>query len=409
MYLRLHPTLEEDKNAQAAQALISQCVHCGFCLATCPTYQLVGDERDSPRGRIYLIKSLLETGEERATTRHHLDRCLTCRSCETTCPSGVEYGRLVDHGRLLIDRQSTRSRADRMVRWLLREGLSRPRLFGPAMRLGQALRPLMPRVLRAKVPKRTAPGALPREPRARQVVLLEGCVQPSMKPSINAATRRVLDAIGVSVMATPGSGCCGALRYHLDDERGALDDMRRNIDAWWPAIEAGAEAIISTASGCGASVADYADYLKDDPRYAERAQKVSTLFSDVGQFLYDNRALLANKIANDGDSLVWHCPCTLQHALAADRAVEALFTELGIALRRGDDHHLCCGSAGTYSVLQSGLATQLRDRKLSALAAEPTEQIVSANIGCITHLESAATVPVRHWIEIIDERLSHGL
>ncbi|WP_058615819.1 glycolate oxidase subunit GlcF [Tepidimonas taiwanensis] len=402
-------------DGQEADAILRRCVHCGFCTATCPTYQLLGDELDGPRGRIYLIKQVLEGAQPTRATQRHLDRCLTCRNCETTCPSGVDYGHLLDIGRKVVAQRVPRPAPERAVRWLLREGLTSP-LFAPAMRLGQAVRPLLPAALRAKVPERRDAGAWPQTPRARRVLLLAGCVQPAMLPTINAATARVLDAAGIQTIVAPEAGCCGAIRHHLDDTVGALAEMRANIDAWWPWIEpadgsAGVEAIVMNASGCGAMVKDYGHALRHDPAYAEKARRVSELAKDLSELLPElvpawRERLRDGLPAGVPRRLVFHPPCTLQHGQRLRGLVERHLGELGFSVTlAAQESHLCCGSAGTYSVLQPGLATQLRDRKLTHLEAAQPQVIVSANIGCITHLQSGTATPVRHWVEVVDAAL----
>jgi glycolate oxidase iron-sulfur subunit len=405
---RLEPGFRETPAGAKADEILRACVHCGFCLATCPTYQLLGDELDSPRGRIYQIKQVLEGAPPTRQTQLHLDRCLTCRSCETTCPSGVEYGHLVDIGRAAVDERVERPWRERMYRWLLREGVTRPWLFGTALKLGRSVRWALPPSLRAKVGVGRPAGALPTRVHPRKVLLLNNCVQPSMAPSIDAATARVLDAVGVQSIIAPGSGCCGAIRQHLDDQSGALDDFRRNIDAWWPLIDsAEVEAILINASGCGAMVAEYAHLLRDDPAYALKAKRVVELARDVAEFL--PQAITAAGIglpaANRTIRVAFHSPCTLQHGLKIRGKVEALLVSLGAELVPVRDPHLCCGSAGTYSLLQPELSQALRARKLDTLLEHRPQAVLSANIGCITHLQGATETPVRHWIEWADEAL----
>ena len=395
----------------AAEAILRKCVHCGFCTATCPTYQLLGDELDSPRGRIYLIKQVLEGQTPTAATQSHLDRCLTCRNCESTCPSGVDYGHLVDIGRKLVDAQVPRPLADRARRWALKEGLNSP-LFAPAMRLGQWLRPVLPARLKAKVPARRAAGAWPAAQHARRVLMLAGCVQPSMAPSINSATARVLDAAGVQVLVAPAAGCCGAVKLHLNDADGALLQVRANIDAWMPYLEGpqAVEAIVMNASGCGVMVKDYGHLLRDDPVYAARAARVSALCRDVSELLPGCVEPLKARMTDTAalPALVFHPPCTLQHGQKLRGGVEEQLSALGFRVRLAhSESHLCCGSAGTYSVLNPELSTTLRDRKLGHLQATEGEVIISANMGCIAHLQSGTEVPVRHWIEVLDAAL-HG-
>jgi glycolate oxidase iron-sulfur subunit len=408
-----------------AEAILRRCVHCGFCTATCPTYVLTGDELDGPRGRIYLIKQLLETGTAGAPTRRHLDRCLHCLSCETTCPSGVEYGRLLDIAQATLAACAPRPAGARFARATLRALLSRPRAFAAALAAGRWLRPLLPARLRAHVAPRRAvgPRSTPRPAlrHARQVLLLEGCVQPAMLPGINAVTVRVLDRLGISVQAAaarPGAGCCGAVRRHLDDPDGARADARRAIDAWWPAIEAGAEAIVITASACGLQVKDFGYLLAGDTRYAAKAARVAALARDVSEVVAAEQTALAACLrgarpapgvaAGAGAAptpVAFHAPCTLQHGQRIRGVVESLLQAAGFELAPVSDAHLCCGSAGTYSLLQPQLSMALRAGRLAALHAGAPQLIASANIGCIAHLQAGCATPVRHWIELIDQRL----
>ncbi len=410
MQTALAPEYQGTALGQEAEAILRKCVHCGFCTATCPTYQLLGDELDGPRGRIYLIKQVLEGHAPTRDTQLHLDRCLTCLNCESTCPSGVQYGHLIDIGRQVVEAKVARPPAEARTRALLRRGLSSP-LFGPAMRLGQSLRGLLPATLRAKVPAPRPAGAWPRRTHARKVRLLEGCVQPSMAPGINAATARVLDAAGIECVLARGQGCCGAIKYHLADGAGGLAQMRANIDAWWPHIERGAvEAIVINASGCGAMVKDHGHLLRHEPPYAERAARVSAMARDVSELLPDLVAALRGRVRPPAEVLAWHAPCTLQHGQRLRGGVEQHLGALGFRLRpAAQEAHLCCGSAGTYSVLQPELSLRLRERKLGQLldegAADQPAAILSANIGCITHLQAGTEVPVRHWIELLDQAL----
>lgn len=397
-----------------ADRVLRTCVHCGFCNATCPTYQLLGDELDGPRGRIYLMKEMLESPEddERITseTRLHLDRCLTCLNCETTCPSGVEYHKLVNIGRAEIERRVPRSLPERTLRFGLRKALVEPRRFQALLKLGQTFRPLVPGSLRDKMPARPVDaGSRPDHRRhSRQMLILEGCVQPGLSPNTNAATARVLDRLGIGLTPVREAGCCGAIDFHLNAQEAGRERMRTNIDAWWPHVEkggeAGVEAIVQTASGCGAFVKEYGEMLADDPQYAAKAQRISELARDLVEVLRDED--LDSLEPEKGRKLAFHCPCTLQHAQKLGGAVESVLGRLGFSLTPVQDAHLCCGSAGTYSITQPELATQLRDNKLNNLEAGDPEVIVTANIGCQTHLNGAGRTPVRHWIEIVDEALT---
>ncbi|MFN3377105.1 MAG: glycolate oxidase subunit GlcF [Burkholderiaceae bacterium] len=411
MQTQLAPEYQAREDGRAAESILRQCVHCGFCTATCPTYQLLGDELDGPRGRIYLIKQVLEGAEPTRKTQLHLDRCLTCRNCESTCPSGVQYGHLVDIGRKIVDEKVPRPAREKVVRWALKEGLSSP-LFGPAMKVGQAVRGLLPESLQAKVPAARPAGRLPRRSHARKVILLKGCVQPAMMPSIHAATVRVLDAVGIESLVADRAGCCGAVKFHLNDQDGGLDQMRANIDAWWPLVEQpGVEALVMNASGCGVTVKEYGHLLEHDPAYAEKARRISALTRDLSELLPEIADALQGRVQPPAGPLVFHPPCTLQHGQKLRGGVEQHLTRLGFRLRVAPrEAHLCCGSAGTYSVLQPEIATTLRDRKLDVLAeawpGEVPSAVLSANIGCITHLQSGTDVPVRHWVELLDRALA---
>ena len=369
---------------------------------------MLGDELDGPRGRIYLMKQMLEGEPVTRKTQLHLDRCLTCRNCETTCPSGVQYGQLVDIGRRLVEERVPRPPKEKAVRWLLKEGLTSA-AFGPAMKLGQMLRPLLPAVLKDKVPAKASARAnqWPTREHARKVLLLLGCVQPSMAPNINSATARVLDAAGIQTVVADGAGCCGAIRTHLADTEGGLADMRRNIDAWWPLVVSGkVEAIVMNASGCGVTVREYAHHLKHDPRYAAKARRISELTRDLSELLPELVPALLGKVKPAPGLLAFHPPCTLQHGQKLRGGVEHHLNQLGFTVRVAmNESHLCCGSAGTYSVLHPEIAHELRDRKLGHLGDLRPQAIISANIGCITHLQSGTRTPVKHWVEVLDEAL----
>ena len=406
MQTNLAPWARESELGQDADEILRTCVHCGFCLATCPTYQILGDERDSPRGRIYLIKEVLEGAEPTAATQTHLDRCVTCHNCETTCPSGVKFGHLIDIGRNLVDQKVRRPPSQRIMRWMLRHLLNSS-LFGPAMKLGRLVRPVLPGVLKSKVPQARPAGVLPNgSHHARQVLLLASCVQPAMMPSIDAATIRVLDAIGIGTQVVKGAGCCGAINFHLDAQEAALAQMRTNIDAWVPLLDSGAvEGVIMNASGCGATVKEYAHHLRHDAQYAAKAQRVVDKVLDVAEIVAPHAAELKAKLGPLPENVAFHAPCTLQHWQGLRGLSENLLAGLGFELLPFAESHLCCGSAGTYSVTQPELSMSLRDRKLNAINQAGPECIVSSNMGCIGHLQGGTTTPVRHWIEIVDEAL----
>ncbi len=409
MQTKLAPQYQQTAEGREAEAILRNCVHCGFCTATCPTYQLLGDELDGPRGRIYLIKQVFEGATPTRKTQLHLDRCLTCRNCESTCPSGVQYGHLIDIGRKVVDEQVPRPLMEKVVRTALKEGLPSP-LFGPAMKMGQLVRELLPDTLKSKVPPKQDAGAWPTRTHARKVLMLAGCVQPAMSPNINSATARVLDAAGIQTVVAAKAGCCGAVRFHLNDHPGGAADMRANIDAWWPHVEGGAEAIVMNASGCGVMVKDYGHVLKDDPAYAAKAARISALTRDLSELLPALVPVLKPKVAARLSAKVgqvaFHPPCTLQHGQKLKGGVEQHMAELGFSIQTARcEPHLCCGSAGTYSVLNPTIAYQLRDRKLGHLAELQPQVIASANIGCITHLQSGTSTPVRHWVEVLDDVL----
>jgi len=417
MQTNLADFIKNTREGDEAEAILRACVHCGFCTATCPTYQLLGDELDGPRGRIYLIKQVLEGAPVTQKTQTHLDRCLTCRNCESTCPSGVQYGRLADIGRKVVEQRVQRPLAERVKRYVLKEALPRRWLFEPALAVGRLFKPVLSPSLQDKLPPAAAAGRRPTRSHARKMLVLEGCVQPGMAPSINAAAARVLDALGVQLIAAPKAGCCGALRYHLNDQEGGLDDMRRNVDAWWPYVagmagEAGApqvEAIVMTASGCGVTVKEYGHLLAHDPAYAEKARRISELTRDLSEVMPAFEAELAHAMQGRiAERVAFHPPCTLQHGQQIRGKVEGVLRAVGVDVVLCADSHLCCGSAGTYSMLQPELARQLRDRKLENLEATGATRIVSANIGCLTHLQSGTETPVQHWIELIDQALGRA-
>ena len=412
METHLAEFIRDTPEGREAEAILRRCVHCGFCTATCPTYQLLGDELDGPRGRIYLMKQVLEGAPVTDRTQLHLDRCLTCRACETTCPSGVEYGRLVDIGRAVVDARVRRGALENLKRLGLRAVLPHPRRFGALLRLGIWARPLLPRKLRRKVPNDVAPaGIWPQRTHSRTMLMLEGCVQPRLAPATNAAAARVFDRLGITLLQKEQAGCCGAVSFHLNAHDEARDFMRRNIDAWWPAVEHGAEAIVVTASGCGVMVKDYGHALADDPRYAEKARRISELARDISEVVAAEQEkletlLLRGAVPVAGRRIAFHAPCTLQHGLRLNGVVETILAGLGYELVPVADSHLCCGSAGTYSLLQPDLSQRLLENKIAALTTETPTAILTANIGCQAHLQTATRLPVRHWIEALDDALS---
>jgi glycolate oxidase iron-sulfur subunit len=407
MQTQLADWIKDTPQGIEADSILRKCVHCGFCLATCPTYTLLGDELDSPRGRIYLMKQMLEGAAVTERTRTHLDRCLTCRACETTCPSGVEYGKLVDIGRDLVEKKVPRTPWERMKRWALAQVLPSRWLFAAALGLGRLTRPLLPASLAQKIPAARPVGEWPKPRHPRRMLVLAGCVQPSLAPSINAAAARVLDRLGIALVEAPGAGCCGAVTHHLNFQPDALAYVKANIDAWWPHVEAGVEAIVITASGCGTMVADYGHLLRGDAAYAAKAERISGLARDISQVIAGERAAIAARMHGaKPEKIAFHSPCSLQHGLKLRGVVEPILADAGFTLTHVHDAHMCCGSAGTYAILQPELSKELLRDKVRSLESGKPLRIATANIGCLAHLESGAHVPVRHWIEMLDERMN---
>ncbi|MDQ7075790.1 MAG: glycolate oxidase subunit GlcF [Gammaproteobacteria bacterium] len=403
MQTQLAPFAKNSKAGRRAEEILRQCVHCGFCTATCPTYQLLGDELDGPRGRIYLIKQFLEgqtTGEK---TRSHLDRCLHCRSCETTCPSGVEYGQLLEIGKQMLDETAPRSTFEQLTRKGLAYALSDKKRFSALLKVAAISKPFLPKTLKNKLPKAISEaGNWPSKQHPRTMLILDGCVQPSLSPNINSATARILDRLGITLIRLERDGCCGAVNQHLGQLKNAKMQMKQNIDLWWPEIEAGAEALVTTASGCGAFIQQYAEHLADEPEYADKAKKLVALCKDIAEIV-NNEDLQKITLKQSQDNISYHPPCTLQHWQQQPQLVEKLLSRLGFKINPLKDGHLCCGSAGTYAITQPKLSQQLQERKLAQLTCHPTEMIVSANIGCINHLQAGCDIPVKHWVELLDE------
>ncbi|MHB8667885.1 MAG: glycolate oxidase subunit GlcF [Burkholderiales bacterium] len=411
MQTELADFIRDTREGREADAILRKCVHCGFCTATCPTYQLLGDELDGPRGRIYLIKGMLEGAAVTARTQLHLDRCLTCRACETTCPSGVQYGHLLDIGRKLAEQRVPRPLPQRLLRWALRAVLPRRAVFASLLGLGRRLRPVLPFALQHKIPATLpAAGAWPAARHARRMLVLAGCVQPALAPDINAASARVLDRLGISLIEAPAAGCCGALRFHLNAQEHGLADMRALIDAWWPYVEGGVEAIVMSASGCGVTVKEYGHLLAHDPAYAAKAEKISALTKDISEVIAAEldrlRPLLAKAAPGAATKLALQLPCTLQHGQKLNGLIERILAAAGFELTPIADSHLCCGSAGTYSITQPQLSARLRTNKLAALHAGSPQAIVTANIGCLSHLQSGTELPFEHWIVALERRLA---
>jgi len=407
---RILPSVLDTPAGREADKILRSCVHCGFCTATCPTYQQLGDELDGPRGRIYLIKDMLEGGPVSRTTQQHLDRCLSCRACETTCPSGVAFAHLADIGRQMVEQRVPRPWSGQLLRRLLLAVLPRRARFARLLALGRMLQPLLPARLARRIPPRKArpqqaeacpAAAFPERAQARKILLIEGCVQPALSPEIDAAAARVLETLSIQTLRTGMVQCCGAVEHHLNASERALQRMRANIDAWLPFLDAGAEAIVSTASACALEIREYGYLLRDDPDYADKARRISARCRDLVELLEaENLDALRPK---QPARIAVHAPCTLQHGQQLQGRVERLLAGLGHQLTPVADAHLCCGSAGAYSLLQPELAAALRDDKVKALSAGRPEMFVTANIGCLHHISAGANLPVRHWITLLSD------
>ncbi|WP_024851962.1 glycolate oxidase subunit GlcF [Hydrogenovibrio kuenenii] len=395
MKTELSKDLLATPDGQTADKILRACVHCGFCLSACPTYGLLGDELDSPRGRIYLIKQALEDNKVSNNSLKHLDRCLTCRSCETTCPSGVEYGHLLDIGRKVMEEKSPRPWHQRIIRYTLRTLLNSPKTFNFLTALAPWTRHhrINQNLLRQTESQANVLHS------SKNILLISGCVQPALAPNINLATKNVLYRLGYHVTETPQSQCCGSVNHHLSGEEDALRQIKSNIDAWIEHLDQGFEAIISNASGCGVMIKDYAHLLKNDLDYADKAKRIVDHTYDISEFLVDKDLSQFKRDTNQ--HIVFQSPCTLQHGQKLPGRVETLLSNLGFTLSPVKDSHLCCGSAGTYSILQKKLSYQLRDNKIESLLKEAPEIIVTANIGCLMHLQKGTSTPVKHWIELL--------
>jgi len=399
MQTNLADFIRDSEEGKEADSILRKCVHCGFCTATCPTYQLLGDELDGPRGRIYLIKQVLEGVDPSSTTQLHLDRCLSCLNCETTCPSGVKYGRLLDIGRTVVESRVERPAFERSLRGLLRSVIPYKERFGLLLKIGQFFRPALPGSLKASTPPKVETGEWPKPRHDRKMLVLNGCAQPAIAPNINAATARVLSRLGIDLLSV-NDGCCGALSHHMSANEEALDFMRGNIDVWWPHIKDGAEAIVMTASGCGVLVKEYGHILRNDTAYAEKAAAVSDITRDLGEVLANED--LSGLKPDLSRRVAVHSPCSLQHGQKLPGGVERILVGLGFSLTPVADSHLCCGSAGSYSILHPRIAGKLKKKKLTALESGQPDVIATANIGCLAHMQGDATVPVVHWINLID-------
>jgi glycolate oxidase iron-sulfur subunit len=405
-----------DPETAQSERIIRKCVHCGFCLATCPTYLELGNELDSPRGRIYLIKDMLEGGKPAdAETTLHIDRCLSCLSCATTCPSGVDYMHLVDHARAHIEATYRRPFADRMIRHMLAFVLPHPARFRMALTAARFARPLAPllealggpfrriaamlRLSTAVPPRSAAPLQTIQTASGRRVAILAGCAQSVLDPGINAAAERLLARFGIATVHPRGETCCGALVHHMGRTDEARDFARRNVDAWIREIDDGLEAILITTSGCGTLIKDYGHLLGQDPTYAAKAAEVARRTFDISEYLagLDLPAAGVSRL-----NVAYHAACSLQHGQRITVQPRLLLERAGFAVSEIPEGHICCGSAGTYNILQPDIARQLRDRKLSNIALTGASVIASGNIGCMTQLASATSTPIVHLVELLD-------
>jgi glycolate oxidase iron-sulfur subunit len=360
----------------------------------------LGDELDGPRGRIYLIKSMLEGEEVSRQTMVHLDRCLTCRACETTCPSGVEYGKLLDIGRHTVEKKVSRSWNEKLYRFLILQTLPYRKRFKFLLSLGQIFRFVLPVKLKKLIPiKKEKSNAVQYKDHVRKVILFSGCVQPALSPEINKSVIKVLDYFAVSAVEFENEHCCGAMSHHLNASEQALSFMKRNIDLFWPSIEQGAEAIISSASGCGVHIKEYGYLLRNDERYAEKAAKLSSLTKDISEYLQEFNLEKLNISKARASEIAFQSPCTLQHGQKLNGLTEKLLSRFGFKMTEVADSHLCCGSAGTYSLLEKEISNKLQKNKIDNLMQGKPEMILTANIGCCQHLQQVSPVPVRHWIE----------
>lgn len=427
MKVDLAPRYRDTALGREAATLLGPCVQCGQCTFVCPTFRLLEDEWDGPRGRIYLIKLLVEGKEPDAANllpaytldslegrslpsnlQFHLDRCLSCRSCESSCPQGVQYGRLLDIGRELVEKAAPRPLRERFARRALRAVVPHRRRFTALLRTGQALRTYLPETVRARIPQRRVSGPWPDRPHARRMLIWQGCVQPALAPEINAATARVLDRFGIRAIAA-SDGCCGALSHHMAATDEARAFMRKNIDALWPHVEAGVEALVITASGCGAHFRDYGRLLHDDPAYRDKAARISAFVKDIAEIIaaeWRDELLPEQPASQRPPRIVFQSSCSLQHGEKLNGVVEKLLKRAGFKLLPVSYGFMCCGAAGTYSLLQRTLSESLRANKLDALMASRPAAVATANIGCLAHLDAVSPVPVQHWIEMLDARLS---
>jgi len=392
--------IKQGDQASEIESILRKCVHCGFCNATCPTYQLRGDELDGPRGRIYQMKQFFEGAPANAEMLKHLDRCLTCRACETTCPSGVQYSHLLEIGKQAIEQELPRPLWGRLKRWGILRFINSGWLFAATIRIGQALSGFMPRRVRQAIPARQTLAMRTTATHPRKVLMLAGCVQPMLAPNTNIMAANLLDRLGIEVIEVQDKHCCGAAATHTSAVEYGLHQARQLIDSWWPHVEAGVEAIVVTATGCGVSVRDYGRLLADDPGYAQKATQVSSLYRDLIE-LVEAEIDSLDAVGVSARRVAVHTPCTMQHGLGINHRMERLLANAGHEICQVEDAHLCCGSAGTYSMLQPALATQLRKNKITALSIDQPEVIATANIGCQVHLAQGNNIPVVHWIELL--------
>lgn len=402
----------DNVNTIEAQTILRSCVHCGFCNATCPTYQLLGDELDGPRGRIYLIKQVMEGAEPTRQTQLHLDRCLTCRNCETTCPSGVQYSHLLNIGRAVVNQKVTRSVSQKSLHLLLRKTFLSPLLFSTIIKTGQLFRPLFPSSIKRSIPEVQKKITFQATAHARKVLLVAGCVQSSLKPNTDIAAQVVFDKLNIECVEVPAGGCCGSLSHHLNAESEAKQIIKKNIDSWWPLVDSKSiEAICMTASGCGVAIKEYEQLLVGDKDYADKAKIISALYKDPAEIVFaeldripddkDIKLINETSVTAKNKNIAFHPPCTLQHGMKINNLIEPILSRCGFNVLAFEDKHLCCGSAGTYSITQKTLSQQLLSNKLTNINKTEHDFIVTSNIGCQLHLQSGTATPVLHWLELL--------
>ena len=411
MQTDIKSTILNTRIGQEANDILRSCVHCGFCTATCPTYQLLGDELDGPRGRIYLIKRVLETDQVSENTQLHLDRCLSCGACETTCPSGVKYRRLLDIGREIVEHKVDRPSIDKIKRKTLSFILGNKELFSFLLSSARLFRPILPKQLQKSIPKKqkviSLTPSMPSMPsqHKRKMILFRGCVHDAIAPEINASAIRVLDKLGISVIEVDELICCAAVSHHLLEKDKTEHTIKQNIDLLLAKLNPDVEAIFTTASACSLMLKDYPKLMEDDAEYHPKASQLASKFKDISEVIC-NESVGSLTFEKSNKRIAFHSPCSMQHGLKVVNSIEHILAQAGFNLVNVKDSHLCCGSAGTYSILQKDLSEQLLTNKVDNLTANQAEIIATANIGCLTHIQSGTETPVKHWVNLINQSLN---